>query len=95
VVVGEGGAEKAEGAHFTEDRGVAAFVAEGFEDAWGEALLAVDTRRVADGAFVGGELRVQGEGVGRVEGRVRWHRSVPREQCARVFERAQRRFGGV
>ena len=62
------GAEQAELTHLAKDAGVGPLVAKGLEHTRGESLLAVGVRRLANGALVGAELRVEQQGVVVVKG---------------------------
>jgi hypothetical protein len=63
VLLGDGGAQQAHFAHLAEDGGVHLLVAEGFQHAGGQLVLAIGVGGVADGALVVGQLLVEKKGV--------------------------------
>ena len=70
VLRGNGGAQQAQFAHLAEDGGVHLLMAEGFEHARGQLVLAVGGGGIADGALVFGQLLVEQKGVVPWEGSV-------------------------
>ena len=67
VLLGQGGAQKPEGAHLGHDLAVEALLAGGGQDPRLQGRLTIVAGGVADHPFVVGELVFQAEGIGPVE----------------------------
>ncbi|MNN05285.1 hypothetical protein D3C81_1180410 [compost metagenome] len=67
VLLGDGRAEQAQFAHLAEDLDVGLLVAERLQHARHQLVLAVRGGGVTHGAFVGGQLLVEQQGIGPVE----------------------------